>query len=353
MERKRVAILGARGMVGQKFVQMLSEHPWFEISGLTSSTMAQQPYGEAVDWVLDGGVPTRASDLVLSHADPKELDADLVFSALPGGVARGIEKRFAEAGFPVVSNSSAFRLEPDVPLIVPEVNPQHLQLLDTQRGRRDWGSFIVTTPNCTSTILSIPLKALMGAYGLRKVVVVTMQAVSGAGYPGVPSYQIMDNVIPFIPQEEEKVRHEVSKMLGKFEGGSIRDPGIEISASCNRVPVLDGHLESVYVELDADVGAEEALKTMSEFSGLSQEEGLPTAPDKPILVSREEDRPQTRQDRLSGSVPGMSVVVGRVRPGGSRNSLLFSLLGHNTIRGAAGCAILLAELLLCKGHVVR
>lgn len=351
MKEIKVAVLGATGMVGQRYVKMLSEHPWLKLSCVTGKESVGKKYREAIrgnvidvlqfsSWVLDMEVlPT----------EPKHVDADLVFSPLPSEAAKEVEVAFASEGFAVVSDAAPNRMEEDVPLIVPEVNPEHLELIDVQKKRRKWDGFIVTTPNCTAVGLVMPLKPLYDAFGLKKVVVTTMQAVSGAGFPGVPSLSILCNVIPYISGEEKKVEVETLKMLGSLKDGRIVPAQIFIDASCTRVPTIDGHLESVYVEMDRDVSVEEVRVAMEEFKGLPQKLGLPTAPKDPIVVLKEEDRPQPRLDIYQGSIPGMSAVVGRVRQGKDRNSVKFFVLSHNTIRGAAGVAILTAELL----HITR
>ncbi len=343
----KVAVLGARGLVGQWFLRMLDGHPWFKLTAVTSHEAAGQRYGDAVKWMIGGSVPEGFRDLELVESDPKKVDADIVFSALPTEAARKLEPEFARAGFTVVSKAAAFRLDERVPLVVPEVNPDHLELV----GRQEWDGAIVADPNCTTTILALPLKPLHDAYGVRRVVVTTLQAASGAGYPGVPSLDLIDNVVPYIPGEEEKVRDELLKILGRVEGGRVAWASIEVAATCTRVPVLDGHLESVYVETERVVDVGEAVELLRGFRGRPQELKLPTAPEAPLVVVEGVDRPQPRYDRMAGSVPGMSVAVGRVRRGPSDRSLMFLALGHNLVRGAAGSAILLAELMVAEGYV--
>lgn len=256
-----------------------------------------------------------------------------------------MEPKFAEAGLTVISEASAFRMEPDVPLIIPEVNPQHLDLLKAQRGRRGWRGCIVTTPNCTVTGLAMVLKPLVDDFRLTMVVVTTMQAVSGAGYPGVPSLAIIENIIPFIDGEEVKVVSESKKILGTLSSGLIQPLELAMAVSCNRVQTIDGHLETVYCEFSDPVNVSDVISTLENFKGLPQELHLPTAPNPPLIVRTEQDRPQPRLDRMAGSVPGMSVVVGRIRGGVDERSVQLVLLSHNTIRGAAGTAILTAELM--------
>ncbi len=334
----KVGILGATGMVGQKFIELLSEHPWFEITSLAASERRiGKKYGEEVRWIVSQDVPKEVRDLELLPMDPKKFDADIVFSALPSDVAREVEKKFAEAGFVVASNASAYRMEEDVPLIIPEINAEHLALIDVQKKNRGWDGFIVTNPNCTTIILTLTLKPLMDL-GLREVNVATMQALSGAGYPGVASLDITDNIIPFIKGEEEKVESEPLKILGKLEGNRIRFADLKISASCHRVPVIDGHTEAVFAKFDRKVTVEEVREAFESFKPLD----LPSSPEKLIIVRDEEDRPQPRLDRNAGR--GMSVVVGRIREDAS--GIKYVVLGHNTVRGAAGASILNAELLV-------
>jgi aspartate-semialdehyde dehydrogenase len=345
----KVAVLGARGLVGQWFARMLSGHPWFKLTAVTSHEAVGAKYGKSVKWVIGGSVPAEFAELELVESDPKRIDADIVFSALPTEAARKLEPEFAREGFAVVSKAAAYRLDERVPLVVPEVNPDHLQLLEAQRG--SWDGLLVADPNCTTTILALPLKPVADAYGVRRVVVTTLQAASGAGYPGVPSLDLIDNVIPYIAGEEEKVRDELLKIMGSLRGGRVEWARFEVAATCTRVPVLDGHLESVYVETEKPVDPAEAAELMRRFRGRPQELKLPTAPEAPLVVLEGEDRPQPRLDRMAGSVPGMSVAVGRVRRGPSERSLMFVALGHNLVRGAAGSALLLAELLVAEGYV--
>jgi len=350
MKQIKVAVLGATGMVGQQYVSMLSRHPWFKLSCLTGKESVGKKYGEAVRG-NPVNIPSSVVDMEVVPNEPKYVDADLVFSPLPTEAARESEPLFAQEGFPVVSDASAHRMEKDVPLIVPEINPEHIELIDFQKKNRKWDGYIVTTPNCTTVGLVMPLKPLHDAYVLKKVVVTTMQAVSGAGFPGVPSLSILGNVIPYIAGEEGKVEKETQKILGKFKDGVIEPACITIEASCTRVPTIDGHLESVYVETEKAVNVEDAKRVLAEFKGVPQDLRLPTAPEKPIIVMEEEDRPQPRFDIYAGSVPGMSAVVGRVRPAKDERALKFFVLSHNTIRGAAGIAILTAELLHVYGRI--
>lgn len=352
-DRFRVAVLGATGLVGQRFVHLLHDHPWFELEVLVASReKTGLKYGEAVHWLWGDGPPEDVCEVRLSEPSVESLRGlDLVFSALPSGVAQGLEVEAAKAGLAVVSNASPMRLDPDIPLINPEVNPDHLALIAEQRERRGWKGFIVKDPNCTTVILTLTLKPLLDRFGVKRVRVATMQALSGAGYKGVLSMDIVDNVIPFIKGEEEKVRDESRKILGKLRDGSVERSSAGFSASCHRVPVLEGHLESVFVELEESPNdLNEVVKTFEGFVGEPQRLMLPTAPRRPIIVRREDDRPQPRLDRYSGG--GMSVTVGRVRwdEAGSAG-IKYLTLGSNTIRGAAGTAVLIGELLKAKGYL--
>jgi aspartate-semialdehyde dehydrogenase len=346
------ALLGATGAVGQRYVAMLAKHPFIELRVLMGHGSAGKRYSEAVRWLLPESIPEPFASMQVSRTDPREAKGcDLVFSALPSDVALRVEKEFASAGYFVISEASAHRMEGDVPLVVPEVNPEHLELLEVQRRARGWRGSIVATPNCTVTGLVMALKPLDDGFQLRDVIVTTMQALSGAGYPGVASLDIVDNVIPYIKDEEEKIEKETRKILGRVSNHTIQERDLGVAASCNRVAVLDGHMESVYVRVGREVQEVEAVRALEGFRGLPQRLGLTSAPERPIIVRREEDRPQPRLDRLSGSVPGMSVVVGRVRRGLEPNSLRFTLLVHNTVRGAAGTAILVAELAERLGYL--
>ena len=347
----RVGVLGATGAVGQRFVQMLQGHPWFELSVLCASQRnAGKRYADACNWLLRGDMPPHLRDCVLQEVAPG-IDCQLVFSALPSGPARTIEAELAAAGYIVCSNASAYRYEPDVPLLIPEVNPEHVGLIDLQRRQRGWPGFITTNPNCSTTHLVSALHPLHEAFGVRKVFVVTMQAVSGAGYTGVPSMDVIDNVIPFINAEEEKMEsREPQKLLGTFDGKAVQMADFVVSAHCNRVPVRNGHLAAVSVEFARRPSLEDVRRAWAEYKPLPQRMGLPSAPDEAILYREEADRPQPRMDRLAGSVPGMTTVVGRLRA----DPLLhvkFLALGHNTIRGAAGGSLLNAELLVSQGYL--
>lgn len=344
-----VAVLGATGSVGQRFVQLLDGHPWFRVAALTgSSRSAGKVYREGCHWVLSEAMPDWAAGMTISDSDPAALGVPLVFSALPSRAARELEPAFAQAGALVCSNASAFREEADVPVLLPEVNPEHIGLIPGQRQARGWRGAIVTNPNCTSTGLTVALKALGEAFGVSRAIAVSMQAISGAGYPGVASLDILDNVIPYIAGEEEKVQAETRKMLGALENGSIAPAELPLSAHANRVPVADGHTVCLSVELGTPAGPEEAVAALERYRAPEVSRELPSTPRPAILVRREADRPQPRLDRMAGG--GMTTVVGRVRPDPVLD-LKLVILSHNTIRGAAGGSIYNAELLVSQGYL--
>ena len=348
MDKIKVGILGATGMVGQRFVQLLADHPWFEITALAASDRSVgKTYSEACHWVISSEMPASVKEVIVQEPKP-DLGCRLVFSALPAGVAGLIEEEFAAAGYAVSSNARNHRLDPDVPLLVPEVNPDHLALIKIQQRRRGWKGFIVTNPNCSTAQLALALKPLWDRFGITALSVVTMQALSGAGYPGVPSLDILDNVIPYIAGEEGKVETEPLKILGRLEGEAVREAEMTISAQCHRVATREGHLEAISLKLGQEAKREEVVEALRSFRGPLQGMGLPSAPERPIVVREENDRPQPRLDRDEGR--GMSVVVGRVRECPVLD-YKFVLLGHNTIRGAAGASILNAELLKVKGYL--
>lgn len=351
MSKIPVGILGATGMVGQRFIQSLSDHPWFEPKALTASEeSAGKMYGEAAKWHLYPSMPDDVKDIEVRTTDVESVEnVDIVFSALPSSIAEDVEPKMAEAGKIVASNASSYRMEDDVPLMIPEINPEHLNLLRHQRDERGWDGGIITNPNCTTIILLLALKPLVDEVGIERVFVSTMQALSGAGYGGVKSMEIQDNLIPYISKEEWKTENEPLKILGKYEDGEVTKSQIAISASCSRVAVLDGHTESVFLELEEDTSPTEVKRMMSEFKAVPQELELPTAPDQPIIVREEPDRPQPRDARHAGDVPGMSVVVGRVREDPVfENGIRFFVSGNNAIRGAAGASVLNAELMKAK-----
>jgi aspartate-semialdehyde dehydrogenase len=347
--RIEVGILGATGMVGQHFVKLLQNHPWFELKWLGASDRSvDRKYCEATGWRLDGAMPQPARDLMVEECKPGSAPR-LLFSSMDASVATEIERAFAEAGHVVVSNSRNHRMEPDVPLLVPEVNPDHLQLIPLQRQRRGWKGAIVTNPNCSTVVLAMALGPLK-PFGITRVVVTTMQAISGAGYPGVPGMDISANVIPFIGGEEEKMQQETQKILGDFRGDRVEPLAARVSAHCNRVPVTDGHTETVSVELSAKPAEQEILAAFRSFTSIAQERRLPSAPLRPVIYLEERDRPQPRRDVEREH--GMAVFVGRLRPCPVLD-YKFVALGHNTVRGAAGAALLNAELMHSEGHLDR
>jgi aspartate-semialdehyde dehydrogenase len=346
-----IGILGATGMVGQRFIQLLENHPWFEIVWLAASDRSSgKTYGEAAKWRLDTPLPERIARMIVSPADPDRAPK-IVFAALDAAIARELEPLFANAGCAVVSNSSAFRMAPNVPLVIPEVNAEHLHLIEEQPSRKGSGGYMVTNPNCSAIGLVLALKPIEERFGLEQILVTTMQAVSGAGYPGVPSMDILGNVVPYIGNEEEKLEAETLKLLGRLEGHSVVPLPARVSAHCNRVAVEDGHTESVSIKLGNKLGRpatrEDLLAAWAEFRPLAGQD-LPMAPEQPIEWAPQNDRPQPRLDRNRGK--GMAVTVGRLRP---CNVLdwKFTVLSHNTIRGAAGAAILNAELLASLGKL--
>lgn len=345
-----VAVLGATGSVGQRFVQLLDRHPWFEVVALTGSERsAGQVYGRYCKWILSEPMPDWARDVVLQDSDPQKVNgARIVFSALPAGEARDLEPAFARAGMAVCSNASAFRQEEDVPLLLPEVNPEHAALVARQRRLRGWSGLIATNPNCTSTGLTVALKALHDAFGVKRGFVVSLQALSGAGYPGVASLDITDNVIPWIGGEEEKVETEPRKMLGNLSGEEVLPAGIALSAHTNRVAVSDGHLVCASVELDSPADIGEVALVIASFCAPEISRDLPSAPRPPLVIRTEDDRPQPKYDRMTGK--GMTTVVGRLRPDPLFH-VKFAVLSHNTIRGAAGGSIYNAELLVRQGYI--
>lgn len=346
---RKVAILGATGAVGQRYLQLLQDHPWFKIEVLAASERsAGKKYGDACNWLMETELPKKIAEMPVVNADVASVenagDVDLVFSSMPGDLAGPVESEFASM-YPVFSKASAHRMEKDVPLIIPEINPDHAELVKVQQKLRGWKGFISTDPNCSTIQMAITLKPLM-QFGLKQVMVTTMQALSGAGYPGVASLDIIDNVVPFISGEEDKMETEALKILGTFNQGVIRNADFQISASCNRVNVKDGHLESLFVKMDQDPSIEQIEAAFEDFKGAPQLLKLPSAPAQPIIIRHEKNRPQPRVDRNAGN--GQSVVVGRIR----RDPVMtfkYMCLGHNTVRGAAGGGILSAELYVANG----
>ncbi len=351
MYRYRVGIVGATGLVGQRLIQRLEGHPWFELAALAASERsAGKTFAEACAWKLSAAPPPAVRDATVRPAEAGSFDdCDLVLSGLDSGPAREIEPRLVDAGLAVVSNSSAFRMKPDVPLLVPEVNADHLALADGPRSRGR-GGFLVTNPNCSITGLVLALAPLHRAFGVRRVVVATMQALSGAGVEGPRGLDVVDNVIPWIPGEEEKMEVEAAKILGAVRDSAPDPAPLTLSAHCHRVATLDGHLEAVSVELAREATPEDAVAVLERFEGDVAGLGLPSSPRRPIVVRREPDRPQPRLDRDEGG--GMSAVVGRMRRCPVL-TLRFEVLSHNTVRGAAGGTVLNAELLAARGMIPK
>ena len=347
----RAGILGATGAVGQRLVELLADHPWFELTEVAASERSSgKKYSEAVNWHLNTSIPVAAANLVVKSLEPA-LDCDFVFSALDSSVAGPAEEEFARAGYPVVSNSKNHRMSPDVPLLIPEVNAAHLDAIPVQQKNRGYGSgFIVTNPNCSTAGLVLVLKPLADAFGLEKIFVVTLQAVSGAGYPGVASLDILGNVVPFIGGEEEKMEEEPQKLLGRWDGSRFVEAGVGISAHCNRVPVENGHLECLSLSLKKIATLTEVREALRDFTVSEELAALPTAVKNPVIVLDEENRPQPRRDVDAGN--GMAAVVGRVRECPLLDVKL-TLLSHNLLRGAAGAALLNAELLASRGFFTR
>jgi aspartate-semialdehyde dehydrogenase len=344
-EKIAVGILGATGSVGQRFVELLATHPWFYISALGASERSiEKPYKDVVNWVMPTPLDPGIGEMMVSPCKP-DLPCSIVFSALDASVAGEIETRFAEAGYIVISNSRNHRMDPDVPLLIPEVNGDHLELLARQKFPK---GKIITNPNCSAIPLSLALKPLMISFGVERVNIVTLQAVSGAGYPGVPSLDILDNVIPYIEGEEEKLEKEPLKILGNLKGGMVVPCDFKISAQCNRVPVVDGHTQSVSVKFKVKPTMEDLKMIWSEFQAEPQALELPSAPNFPIYYFEEKNLPQPRLQRHLGK--GMSISIGRLRECPIFD-YKFTILSHNTIRGAAGGAILNAEYIVKKGHV--
>ena len=349
MEKIKVGILGATGMVGQRFIQLLENHPWFEIGDLAASERsAGKPYAEAVSgrWKLETPIPEKTASMVVKECTPV-LDCKVVFSALDASFAGPVEEDFAKAGYVVSSNSRNHRMVDDVPLLIPEVNAEHTAIIEQQKKRFNNKGYIVTNPNCSTIGLVLALAPLHKKYSIKKMVVTTLQALSGAGFPGVPSLDILDNVIPFIGGEEAKMESETLKLLGTLKGGKFVFADIAVSASCNRVNVKDGHLECVSIALEKKPSRDELIRTLKAFNPL-KELHLPSSPPQPIVVKEEENRPQPRYDRDLGK--GMASIVGRIRECPVLDYKLV-ILSHNTVRGAAGAAILNAEYLKVKGYL--
>jgi len=332
-------------MVGQQFVKFLQNHPWFEITWLgASDRSAGKTYREATSWRLDGAMPANVENIKVEDCKPGNAPR-LVFSSMDASVATEIEQAFAQAGHVIVSNSRNHRMEPDVPLLIPEINSDHLKIIPLQQRRRGWKGQIATNPNCSTITLAMALAPLK-QFGITKILATTMQAISGAGYPGVASMDINANVIPFIGSEEEKMQQETQKILGDFTGDAIRPLAAKVSAHCNRVPVVDGHMVATSVELARKVGVAELIDAIGKYRSVPQERKLPSAPLRPVIYMEEKDRPQPRRD--AERERGMAVFVGRLRECPVLD-YKFMALGHNTIRGAAGAAVLNAEFMYSEG----
>ncbi len=355
-DKINVGVLGATGMVGQNYISLLADHPWFKVNHLAASPRsAGKSYGEAVTgrWQMVADVPVPIKNLTVSTLNEIDLvqeNCRFVFSALGTDVAREYEERYAAAGIPVVSNASAHRQTPDVPMVIPEINHHHLEIIPIQQRSRGWDrGFIVVKPNCSLQSYMTPLYTLFEKFGLKRAIITTMQAVSGAGHPGVSSLDITDNVVPFIAGEEEKSENEPPKILGTIQGSVIKNFNeLKISVHCNRVPVLHGHTACVSVEFERKPTREEIMRAWNDFSGISSKYDLPSSPERAIIYREEPNRPQPRLDRDAGD--GMTVVVGRLR---ECNVLHYRFVGlsHNTVRGAAGGGILNGELLVAMGYL--
>lgn len=349
-----VGVLGATGTVGQRFVQLLADHPWFEVAAVTGSARtAGRPFRAGVNWVIGGDIPPAVADLIVQPTEPA-LDLPgqppIVFSALPTAEALEWEPKFAAAGYAVITNASAFRMTPDVPLLIPEINPDHTGLIPAQQARHNWPGFIVASPNCSTTSAILPLKVFQDAFGLEAAVIVTMQALSGAGYPGVSAMDIMDNVIPHIGGEDGKLENEPKKLLGAFQDGALQLADIRVSAQANRVPVIDGHLASVSVKLGRRATAAEAIAALQAWQPPAICRELPTSPANLLIYRPEPDRPQPRLDRDNGQ--GLAWTVGKVRACDVLD-VRYMAITHNTLRGAASGSILNAELLVRQGYIGR
>lgn len=344
-----VGVLGATGAVGQTFVRLLANHPWFDVTAVAASERsAGKRYRDAAHW-LGGELPERVANLTVTCCDPATVDAPVVFSALDSDAAEEVEAEFARAGRIVLSNARNYRMDSDVPLLIPEVNPDHLKLIPIQRTKREWPGAIVTNSNCSTMVIALALAPLHQAFGVEQLFVTTLQALSGAGYPGVPSLDILANIIPFIGGgEEEKIESEPQKILGTFENGAVTPAPMRVSAQVNRVAVEHGHTACMSVKLSSPASADVAMDALRSWKGAIAELALPSAPANPVIVTMERDRPQPRRDVNAGN--GMSVVVGRVRPDPLLDLRLVAM-GHNTIRGAAGASILNAELMFARGLI--
>jgi aspartate-semialdehyde dehydrogenase len=345
--RRRVAVLGATGAVGQSFVRMLANHPWFELVEVAASERsAGKPYAEATRWIGGDAIPEAVAGLTVLPCDPSRVSADIVFSALDSSAAGDAEPAFARAGRTVLTNAKNYRMEPDVPLVIAEVNPSHLDILGVQRRNRKWTGAIVANGNCSSIVASLPLAPIHQRFGISKVVLMTMQAISGAGYPGVPSLDILGNVIPYIGDEEPKIETEMQKFLGTLQGESIVNAAFPVSAHANRVPVENGHTVCLSIALESRADIDEVKEAIAGWRGADEVRGLPSAPERALLLTEQPDQPQPRRHVDTGN--GMTVVVGRVRRDPVFDVKLVAM-GHNVIRGAAGASVLNAELMMHRG----
>lgn len=354
MKRTRVAVLGATGMIGQRFIHMLEDHPYFEIGGLYASERSDGKRMGDVLKIKDHTFKEDTLDMTIETMELKNIvgRADVAFSGLPGELAGPTETDLANAGLAVFSNAGSHRMDPAVPILVPEINPEHLKSINEQESYRENGGFIVTNANCSTTGIALPLKVIDAEYGLEEAFVSTYQALSGAGYPGVPSLDALGNVVPFIRGEEEKIEAELAKMLGVFDGNMFRFSDVRVMANCARVPVVDGHTESLVLKLRDEPSLSELSEALSSFKGEAQVLNLPSAPESPVIVRSEEDRPQPTFDLYAGTperAKGMAVTVGRLRAGNGYYKAF--VLSHNTIRGGAGGSVLNAELAKAKGLI--
>ncbi len=343
-----VGILAATGSVGQRFVQHLVDHPWFEIAAVTGSPRTiGRPYGEGVNWIVEGDPPPAVAEMIVEATDTN-LVPKVLFSALPTAEAREIEPKLAAAGYIVLTNASPFRMDPYVPLLIPEVNPDHTAMIPQQQKEYGWDGYIVANANCSTTSIVLPMKILHEAYGIDSAVVVTLQAISGAGYPGVSSMDIMDNIVPYIGNEDGKLETEPRKLCGKVVNGQFEMADFVVSAQANRVPVIDGHIGSVSVKLKNPASAEDAIALFKNWQPNEVVQQLPSMPESVLIYRPEADRPQPRKDRMSGN--GLSWTLGRVREC-PVNDVRFLSLTHNTLRGAASGSVLNAELLKLQGYL--
>ena len=346
----KAAILGATGLVGIEYVRMLSNHPYIKIAYLAGKGSVGKPYGEVVRWQTIGQIPNEIADMEIRPTDPKLMDdVDIVFSPLPQGAAGPVEEEFAKHGFPVISNSPDHRFDPDVPLLIPEINPHTITLIDEQRKRRDWKGFIVTTPLCTAQGIAIPLAPIYMNYRIDSVLITTIQSLSGAGYPGIPSLDVVDNVLPLGDAYDNKVVKEVTRILKETNRNIKEQEELSLGATTHRVATIHGHYEVMYITFKEEISVDKIRENLETFSGEPQKLKLPTAPEKPIVTTSQDSRPQVYFDRWAGNPPGMSVVVGRLTQINKRTIRMVSVI-HNTVRGAGG-GILAAELLVEKGYL--